>query len=75
MLMSHCKKAGQKHSIKTVNRLFEDVAKFRYLGTTLTHQNCVSKEIKSVLNLRNACYHSVQSPLSVFPPAVEECKS
>jgi hypothetical protein len=30
MLMS-CKKAGQKHSIKIVNRSFEGVAKFRYL--------------------------------------------
>jgi hypothetical protein len=38
MLMSH-KKAQQKHGIKIVNRSFEGVAKFRYLGTTLTDQN------------------------------------
>jgi ABC-type siderophore export system fused ATPase/permease subunit len=31
MLMSHCKKAGQKHGIKTANRSFEGVAKFKYL--------------------------------------------
>jgi hypothetical protein len=36
MLMSHSQKIGQKHSIKIVNRSFEDVAKFKYLGTTLT---------------------------------------
>jgi hypothetical protein len=36
MLISHSQKGGQKHSIKTANRSFEDVAKFRYLGTTLT---------------------------------------
>jgi hypothetical protein len=26
--------AGQKHSIKTANRSFGDVAEFKYLGTT-----------------------------------------
>jgi ribosomal protein S2 len=49
MLMSH-KKAGQKHSIKIVNKSFEGVAKFKYLGTTLTDQNCMQEEIKSRLN-------------------------
>jgi hypothetical protein len=39
MLMPCCLKAGQKHSIKIVNRSFPDVAKFVYLGTTLTDQN------------------------------------
>jgi hypothetical protein len=68
MLMSH-KKAGQKHSIKIANRSFEGVAKFKYLGTTLTDQNCMQEEIKGRLNLRNACYHSVQS-LFVFLPLV-----
>jgi hypothetical protein len=33
------------HSIKRVNRSFEYVAKFRYLGTTLTDQNCMHEEI------------------------------
>jgi hypothetical protein len=35
MLMSHQKK-GEKHSMKIENRPFEDVAKVKYLGTTLT---------------------------------------
>jgi hypothetical protein len=68
MLMSRSQKIGQKHSIKIVNRSFEDVAKFKYLGTTLADQNCRHEEIKSSLNLGNACYHSVQS--SVLPSAV-----
>jgi hypothetical protein len=54
MLMSCCKKAGQKHSIKIANRSFEGVAMFKYLGTTPRNQNCMNEEIKSRLNLGNA---------------------
>jgi hypothetical protein len=58
MLMSRYHKAEQEHSIKVANRSREDV------GNTLTDQNCVHEELKSRLNLGNACYHSVQSLLS-----------
>jgi hypothetical protein len=64
VLMSRSQKIGQKRSIKIVNRSFEDVAKFKYLGTTLTDQNWMYKEIKSRLNSGNACCHSVHSLLS-----------
>jgi hypothetical protein len=64
MLVSLCQKAGQRQSIKIGNRSFEDVAKFKYLGTILTDQNCIQEEIKSRLNPVNACYHSVQSLLA-----------
>jgi hypothetical protein len=50
VLMSRSQKVGQKHSIKIAYRSFEDVAKFKYLGTTLTDQNCMHEEIKSRLN-------------------------
>jgi hypothetical protein len=58
------KQAGQKHSVKIVNRSFECVVKFKYLGTTLTGQTCIHEEVKSRLNSGNACYHLVQSLLS-----------
>jgi hypothetical protein len=41
--MSHYKKVGQKHRIKIVNRSFEDVVKLKYLGTALTHKNCMEE--------------------------------
>ena len=40
------------------------VFSFNILGTTLTNQNSIQKEIKSRLKLGNACYHSVQNLLS-----------
>jgi hypothetical protein len=64
MLMSRSQKVGKKRSIKIANRSFEDVAKFEYLGKTLTDQNCMHEEIKSRPNSGNACYRSVQSFLS-----------
>jgi hypothetical protein len=35
-----------------------------YLGTTVTNQNLIKKEIKKRLNSGNVCYHSVQNLLS-----------
>jgi hypothetical protein len=41
ILMSCRQKIRQKHSIMIVNRIFENVAKFKYMGTTLTDENCM----------------------------------
>jgi hypothetical protein len=56
MLSSLHQKAEQNHDIKTANRSFENVAQFRYLGTTVTNENLIQEEIKWRLNLGNACF-------------------
>jgi hypothetical protein len=55
MLLVRHQKAGQNHDIKIVNRCFENVVQFRYLGTTVTNQNLIHEEIKIRFNLGNAC--------------------
>ena len=55
---------GRSHSLKNDNCSFQKVEQFKYLGTTLTHQNSLQEEIKSRLKSGNACYHSVQNLLS-----------
>jgi hypothetical protein len=47
MLMSCSQKIGQKRSAKVANRSVEDVAKFRYLGTTLTDQITFMKRLRA----------------------------
>jgi hypothetical protein len=50
--------------MKIGNSSFERVEEFKYLGTTLTSDNCIQEEIKGRLKSGTACYHSVQSLLS-----------
>jgi hypothetical protein len=55
-----------RHNKKMVNKSFENVEQFKYLGTTttLTDQIFTHEEIKSRLKSGNACCHSVQNPQS-----------
>jgi hypothetical protein len=53
-----------RYSIKIGEKTFEDVAKFKHLGTTITDQNFMHEEMKSRLNSGSAGYHSVQGLLS-----------
>jgi hypothetical protein len=63
MIMS-CLSSGQNQNIRRANESFENVATFKYLGTTLTNVDDTHDEVKSRLNSGNACYHSVQNLLS-----------
>ena len=64
IVMSRDQNAGRIHSVRMDNSTFGRVEEFKYLGTTVMHQNSVPEEIKSRLRLGNACYHSVQNVLS-----------
>jgi hypothetical protein len=59
MIMSRHQVSGQNQNIRIANESFENVTKFKYLGTTLKNQSSIHDEIKSTLNSGNACYHSV----------------
>jgi uncharacterized DUF497 family protein len=64
MLLCHDQNARQRHNIQRANISFENVAQFKYLGTTVTNQNLIHEETKRRVDSGNACYHSVQNFLS-----------
>jgi hypothetical protein len=75
--MSGHQNGGQIHSLLIPNKTFENVARWKHLGTTVTNENYIHEEMKSTLNSGNACYHSVESlkKIIVILPVVScECK-
>jgi hypothetical protein len=64
LIISRHPKSGQNQNIRIGDESFENVAKFKYLGATITNQNDIHDEINSILNVGNACYYSVQNLLS-----------
>jgi hypothetical protein len=61
MILSHISNSGENPNIKVANEWFENVTKFRYLGTKLRNQNDIRDEIKYRLNSGNVYYYSVQN--------------
>jgi hypothetical protein len=59
VLVSHQYNVGEYSSIKEANKFFENMVKFKYLGTALVNQNYMREEIKIIVCLGNACYQSV----------------
>jgi hypothetical protein len=41
MLLSHHQNVGQNQDIEIANRSFENMSRFKYLGTTVTNQNLI----------------------------------
>jgi hypothetical protein len=64
MIMSRHPNSGQNQNVKIANESFENVAKLKYLGTTLTSKNDIQDKMKSRLNSGNAWSRSVQNLLS-----------
>jgi hypothetical protein len=64
MIMSRHRNSEQNQNTRTANASFENVATFKYLGTTLKSHNDIHDEIKSILNSGIVCYYSVQNLLS-----------
>jgi hypothetical protein len=50
MIMSRHPNPSQNQNIRTANEYFENLAKFKYLGTTLTNKTAIRDEIKCRLN-------------------------
>jgi hypothetical protein len=61
MIMFHHLNSGQNQKMRRANELLKNMAKFKYLGMTLTNKNDIHDELMSRLNLGNACYYSIQN--------------
>jgi L-asparaginase/Glu-tRNA(Gln) amidotransferase subunit D len=53
--------AKRSHKVRNDNTSSERAEEFKYLGTVLTNQNYIQKEIKSKLKSGNAFFHSMQN--------------
>jgi ribosomal protein S2 len=68
MFVTHHQNAQQNHKLLNANKSSENVVKFRYVGMTLTNQNCIHEEINNRLNSRNDYYHSVHNIFVFLSP-------
>jgi hypothetical protein len=55
MFVSCHQNAGQSRNIMIANKTFENVATFKYFGTTVTNKTETHSRVKTRLNSRNVC--------------------
>jgi hypothetical protein len=53
--------AGQNQNLMTANKTSEHGAKFKYLSVTVTNQDYIHEEARSIAISGNTCYHSVHN--------------
>jgi hypothetical protein len=63
IIISRHPNLGENQNVRIATESFENLARFKYLGATLTNQNDIHDKIKSRLNSGNTCYYSVQNLL------------
>jgi hypothetical protein len=66
MIMSRHPNSGKNQNIRIENESFENVAKFKYLETTLTEQNDIHDEIKKYIKF-GECLLLISPKSFVFP--------
>jgi hypothetical protein len=66
MFMFRQQAARQNHCTKVTNKYLKNVAKFKYLGTTVRNKNRIHTEIMSGFNSGSACYHSILAVLATM---------
>jgi hypothetical protein len=66
MFMSRHQTTGQNHhkGIKVAYKSFENVEKFKYVGTVVRNQNCIQEGVKSRSGSGNVCFNAAQNRLS-----------
>jgi hypothetical protein len=48
---------GENNTVIIVSKFFQNEAKLKYFGTTVTNQNCLHEEMKSRVNSGNIFYN------------------
>jgi hypothetical protein len=52
--MSYHQNAGRNYNLMICNKVFENVAKFKYIGAAIRNQHWINEDIKSRLKFRES---------------------